>query len=228
MRASEIQHLTPKHEVTEFIEMAQKQFRYAYGVDFDPLPLAAISLTVRTWRRTEEVEAAHTLRYPRISDGEMFAANVATTRLILRCLHASYPAVDWMTLADDVTNPDRVAGQRTVSDLLGKARHKRWAATARRVIDMQEVHIREYGSDWCWCEAAFATMSPIWWGHPDWEQLVRAFIDGLSGQPPSAVDIEGLRNGLLVAPDELDPQILDWCTAQLIGYTRRERPIERR
>lgn len=212
--------------------MAQQRLRERYGSHFDPLPLVAISLTVRAWRRTDEAEDAHTRRYPvsdRITDGEMFAANVATTRLILERLQQSYPAVDWMTLADDVTNPDRVAGRRTVSHLLGKTRHKKWAAKARNVIESQEYLIGDHGPDYCWCEAYLGDLFGHWWGHPDWAALVAAFIETLTDSPPK-LSVSELRCGLLDAPDALDPEILDWCTSRLIGYTRvqTETPEESR
>lgn len=217
----EVVGLTAKQQFPEVIDMARQEVQGRYGSDVDPLPLAAIGLTLRAWRRSDEVEDAHTARHPvsdQITDGEMFAANVATTRLILERLQQSYPAVDWIRLADDVTNPDRVAGRRSVSHLLGRTRHKKWAAKARRVIESQQFSIGDYGSDYCWCEAYLGMSASNWWGHPDWPELVTRFIDNLNEAPPK-ITVEELRCGLLDAPDSVDPELLDWCTSQMIGHT---------
>jgi hypothetical protein len=213
------ERLTP-----EDIESARQKVRDHFGSDVDPLPLAAIGITVQVWRRTDELEDAHTIRFPakdRITDGEMFAANAATTRFILARIQPSYSAVDWLTLADDVTDPARFAGRRTVSHLLGSTRQKKWAARARRTIDYQAIIVKEYGPEICWLHAHFGS-THIWWGHPDWPALVATFIDGLRGEPPHASAAE-LHSGLLDSPDTMDPEILDWCTSQLIGYTLMRR-----
>ena len=97
-----------------------------------PIALAAIGFTRRVWRRdspNEYVEGAHAGRRSRISHGEMFAANAATTRLVLEHLRP-YPDVGWYALADAFVDPDRSAGRRTLVDLLGKTRHRRWARWA--------------------------------------------------------------------------------------------------
>jgi hypothetical protein len=106
-----------------------------YGTDFDVRMIASVGLARAAWRNTE-VEDAHAgngLR--RIDDGEMFAANVATTRLIHRYLDAS-SGIDWAGLANELVRSDRVAGARTVSDLLGEL-YDGWAEQSHALIETQ-------------------------------------------------------------------------------------------
>ena len=86
-----------KPEVSKAVAMMRERVQDHYGPDVDPLPLAASGLTQRAWRNAEAegVHGGGTDR--RISDGEMLAANVATTRLVLQNLR-SFPAVDWDAL----------------------------------------------------------------------------------------------------------------------------------
>ena len=189
-----------------------------YGPHVDLVGLAAIGITRRLWRNDEYgyVEEAHN----RITDGEMMAANVATTRLVLEVL-GTYPEVDWQTLADALTDPHRVAGRRTAVDLLGKTRHRRWASWARKFILAIPRVIDQHGAEYVVLGLANdGAVSADWWGGPSWPQLVDAFIAQRSADPPG-MSVEALRLGLLDAPDQVDPAILDWCTGvQLIGYTR--------
>lgn len=101
----------------EVLRLRHKLFE-TYGPDVDLLGLAAIGLTQRVWRSDfhGHTEDAH----HRITDAEMFAANVATTRLVLEHF-GSYPEVDWQSLSDAITDGDRVAGQRASAIYL--ARH---------------------------------------------------------------------------------------------------------
>lgn len=197
-----------------------------YGDDIDLLPLAALGIVRLAWRndRNGEVETAHITRISgrrdRISDGEMFAANVATTRLIRDHIRP-YPAVDWEALTEALIDPGRMAGRRSVVDLLGATRHQRWTRSATIFIDSIVNMIAKNGPDFALLLlAASGADYDNWWSGPRWQQLVDTFITELTEQPPG-MSLDDLRIGLLDAPDELDPAILDWCTDnQLIGYTR--------
>ena len=108
-----------------------------YGTDFDVRMIASVGLAKAAWRNTE-VEDAHAGNgLGRIHDGEMFAANVATTRLIHRHLNASSD-IDWAGLANELVRPDRVAGARTVSDLLGEL-YDGWAEQSHALIETQRL-----------------------------------------------------------------------------------------
>lgn len=150
----------------------------------------------------------------------MFAANVATTRLVLDHL-GSYPEVDWQKMANAFTDPSRVAGRRSVINLLGKTRHKRWATWAKKFIFAIGTVIDQDGADAVLVGlAGDGACYDTWWAGPRWPQLVDAFIAQRTADPP-LITVQELRSSLLDAPDRLDPAILDWCTdAQLIGYTR--------
>ncbi|HEY1840021.1 MAG TPA: hypothetical protein VGG53_07295 [Mycobacterium sp.] len=148
----------------------------------------------------------------------MFAANVATTRLVLEYLRP-FPAVDWNALGNALVDPDRVAGRRTVSDLFGEM-YDEWVDTAHSVIDTQRDMMSQCGPDFVlWFDADSSLNSNYWWGSPLWPTLVAAFINGLTESPPGT-NIEELRRGLIDAPNAMDPEVLDWCVSHLIGYTR--------
>jgi len=68
--------------------------------------------------------------------------------------------------------------------------------------------------------ASFPLLHDDWRAGPGWPRLVDAFINQLSEHPPG-MTIGELRDGLLNAPDMMDPEVLDWCvTDQLLGYRR--------
>jgi hypothetical protein len=224
-----IDTLTPEPETptdaTDVVAMSVEMLRFLvgeYGAAVDLPPLAAIGITTAAWRRHRDghAEEAHGgLRRSRINDGEMFAANVANTRLVLHHLRGSQ--VDWQAMADEFVDPNRVVGQRTFSDLLGAARHRRWSSRAWRYIAGIGAIADQHGMQYALLTQAFiGGHQPIWWGSPRWPQLVEAFIDQLTNRPPG-MTAEDLRDGLLDGPDRLPTEILDWCaSSQLIGYTR--------
>lgn len=207
-------------------EMLRHNLTDRYGDNVDLIALAALGITRLAWRsdRSGHVEAAHATRLhggrDRISDGEMFAANVATTRLILSYIHA-YPDANWDALAHALVDPSRIAGRRTIVDLLGKTRHRRWAMSAGMFIDGIVNMIEKHGTEFTLLFHAVAGAEyDRWWSGPRWQELVDNFMGQLTDDPPG-LRRDDLRAGLLEAPDQLDPYILDWCTdEQLIGYTR--------
>jgi hypothetical protein len=128
---------------------------------------------------------------------------------------------NWEALADAFTDPKRVAGRRTLVDLLGKTRHRKWMRWAWSAIAVIEVMGKKYGPEYVLLNlASFPLLHDDWWAGPRWPALVDAFINQLREHPPG-MTIDELRDGLLNAPDMMDPEVLDWCvTDQLIGYTR--------
>jgi hypothetical protein len=206
-----------KPEVSKAVAMMRERVQDHYGPDVDPLPLATIGLTQRAWRNAEAegVHGGGTDR--RISDGEMFAANVATTRLVLQNLR-SFPAVDWDALANALVDSDRFAGRRTVSDLLGES-YDEWVDTAHSVIATQRDMVSQYGPDFVLWFNVDSSIGSNWWGSPRWPRWVAAFTDGLTELPPGT-NIEKLRRGLTDAPDAMDSKILDWCVSHRIRDTR--------
>lgn len=189
-----------------------------YGPDVDLLNLAAIAITRRAWRSDYYglIEDAHR----RISDGEMFAANVATTRLVQGYLDP-YPNVRWQDLADAFTDPNRIAGQRTLVDLLGKTRHRRWAKWSGKFIAAISRVVIEDGADSVLVGLADdGTYYDSWWSGPRWLPKVDAFVARLTTRPPG-MSVDELRTGLIEGPDRMETTVLEWCTStQLIGYTR--------
>jgi hypothetical protein len=142
------------------------------------IALAAIGITRHAWRSDWNgyVEDAHTVaasrRRTRIIDGEMFAANAATTRFVLEHL-SSYPDVDWEELADAFIDPNRIAGRRTLVDLLGTTRHSRWARWAWKYITTVGWMVTNYGPEYTLIlQANEGTRCDYWWAGPNWSELV--------------------------------------------------------
>jgi hypothetical protein len=196
--------------------------------------LAAIGLAHEFWRGQEgTVEAAHIDR--RISDGEMFAANVVATRICLEQLRrwqlghfdpkavaAQYPEAVAAQLSGELRVAHWEGGHlsyRDAADLLGPY-YDAWrsaiADEARQLSDrIVEQGLLEVLAKY----ADFASLAaPHWWGGPGWPAMVDAFVDAMEGLPPGLPD--GLRNRqtvrrlLLDAPGVLGTEALQWCVEQ--------------
>ncbi|MCV7254722.1 hypothetical protein H7J86_21405 [Mycobacterium hackensackense] len=189
-----------------------------YGPELDFIGLAAIGLTRLAWRSDEHglIEEAH----HRITDGEMFAANVATTRLFRQHLE-SYPHVNWQLLANEVTQEERLAAGRTLADLLGKTRYRRWARWASKFIAAIERVIEHDSPESVLVGLAVAGKAyDRWWSGPQWPLVVDTFIAQITSVPPQ-VSTSELRADLLTAPDLIAPSVLEWCVdVQQIGATQ--------
>lgn len=213
---------------------AGRQLIAKYGRGVDLIALAAIGITRRAWRNDWHgyIEDAHSgtglRRRRRITDGEMFAANVATTRLVLEHIR-KYPAVNWEALADAFVDPHRKAGQRTLTDLLGKKRYRRWSYWAWNHIAATEINVCAHGGKEVMVLYAVEGASyDDWWAGPRWPGIVDAFIDQLGTSPP-VMTKTALREQLLDTPDALPPELLDWCiTNQHLRYTTDRWHAERR
>ncbi len=204
-------------DVGQAVQEMRRLLSQRYGEDVDPLPLAAIGLAQRAWRNIE-VEGVHGgPASSSISDGEMFAANVATTRLVSTHLR-SFPTVDWDALIASLIDPDRIAGRRSVRDLLGDS-YQSWSDTVYGVIGTQQEFMARYGAEFfVWFNASCSLQSTEWWGSPEWPAIAEKFVEDLKESPPG-IDPTFLRKCLIDAPDELDPEILEWCVDRSIGYT---------
>lgn len=181
-----------------------------YGVDVDPIPLAAIGLTLRVWRRSENQEAEMAHMEGTISNSEMFAANVATTRLA-QIFWRRFPDMDWDGLADAIVDPSRCAGGRTIAGLLGH-RYPAWAWDAHSLVLTQGDLAADNGLDWVlWMNAA--TSDSRWWGSPGWPQRVdRVFAK--QSESPAGESLGTMKATFLNAPDDLPVEQLEWFLRQ--------------
>ncbi|WP_063047584.1 hypothetical protein [Nocardia pseudovaccinii] len=200
----------------------------------DPRPVAAYSMMLGLWRNTivEDAHAGDGL--DRISDGEMFAANVATFRLIrdfLETAQCSYCGhIKWSLLRDRLIYPNRIAaGSRTVSDLLGE-HYERWTEEASGAFAYYAELTESDDHDMEWfitAKGCFGSVQRNWFGLPDWPGVVDAFLAKEHGgvtskrpRDPFPIPAEDLRAGLLDGPDRMDPEVLNWCITDGIGYMR--------
>lgn len=203
-----------QEELVEELALAKQRVCESFRREItDPLPLLAIGLTHSAWRNTL-VEDAHAGPRSRFHDGEMFAANVANTRLIYEHL-ASYPDIDWRALADTFVDPHRVLAGRTIADLLGKTRHKAWEKEARKWIEAMPYVIGHFGAElalWGLANGSqpFPGARPEWWGSPWWPEFIERFSASLTDNPPG-ISVEALRAALLDRPEDIDPEVLLWC-----------------
>ncbi len=185
------------------------------GPDPDLVPVAAVGLTRAAWRDTA-VENAHASNgLGRISDAEMFAANAATTRLVLSYL-ADDP-IDWSGLADDLVRTDRLAGPRSVEDLLGEL-YECWAEEARAIVELREELSTTRGRRWVLLMNALYARETDWWGMPSWPAKVERFLSELGHDCPASTTTEKLASLLVQEPDRASLEILDWCLTHGLSY----------
>jgi hypothetical protein len=145
-----------------------------------------------------------------ISDGEMFAANVATTRLA-QIFWRRFPDVDWHGLADAIVDPSRLAGGRTFVGLLGD-RFAAWAWDAHSLVLTQRDLAADNGLDWVlWMNAA--TSDSRWWGSPSWPHRVERLF-AKQNESPSGETLSTMRASFLNAPDDLPVEQLEWFLRQ--------------
>lgn len=215
--------MTPERE----LRLIRDELLQRFGPFPDLVTLAAQGLCTALWRNAG-VEDVHGGRDSRIHDGEMFAANVATTRLIRSCLECveyyetddgwSDPEhmIDWETMAYGLLDPDRIAaGTRSVADLLGPA-YDEWVAGAESAIDYLADLEAERGRDYVLMRYACAA-DPAFWGGPSWPWTVETFVKYVNPEPPGIARAE-LWRALLEAPDRMDPEILSWCVSEGIQF----------
>ncbi|MBF6405086.1 hypothetical protein IU442_27150 [Nocardia cyriacigeorgica] len=213
----------------------------------DQVAAAAYSMVPAVWRNTLVEDAHATNGLDRISDGEMFAANVATFRMARDFLAAKdrrYPA--WRRLSREVVRADRIAaGTKTVADLLGEY-YQEWAEHAAGTVMYYAELTKQDDHDMDWfvaVKSCFGSVRANWFGMPNWVRLVDAFVDKhFSGSHPLEeydaddfdrypslveharqprvlpIPAEELRAGLLDGPDRMDPDVLDWCIDDGIGF----------
>lgn len=182
--------------------------RHAERFGADQLPAAAYSMVLGAWRTTlvEDAHAGDGLN--RISDGEMFAANVAAFRIMRGFLAAADRSPEaWQRLAHTLADPERVAaGRRTVADLLGE-HYREWAADCASAVRYYAALTGPAEHDMAWfiaVKSCFGAVSGDWFGMPGWARVVEAFSGRADPALPDAV-----RAALLTAPDQLDPADLE-------------------
>ncbi|KAA8890584.1 hypothetical protein F3087_04775 [Nocardia colli] len=223
--------------------------RHARRIGADQLAVAAYSMVLGVWRNTIVEDAHASSGLGRISDGEMFAANVAIFRMMCDFLGAAdrtYAA--WHRLSREVIRPDRIAaGSRTVADLLGEY-YEEWARDAASAV-MYYAELTEcddHDMEWFIAvKSCFGSVQGNWFGMPDWPRVVDAFVGkGFSGLRPLEeydeseiersprlverartprvlpIPAEELSAGLLDGPDRMDPEVLGWCIGDGIGFIR--------
>ncbi|MGY1896338.1 hypothetical protein [Nocardia gipuzkoensis] len=199
------------------IEALRSAFWSTVGDEADPVLFAAAAIAQRAWRNSE-VELAHAGDgLNRISDGEMFAANVVMFRIVRD--HLRMPGSEWSELASELIRADRVIAGRTAADLLGTL-HEPWTHTVTSVFDTCSQIEGQHGRDYLiGMNAALASLrvSATDWRMPQWPAVVDAFVNDLDSTPP--VDTEDLRRELMTAPDTLGGKVLQWCIDQGIGFT---------
>ncbi|RBY83554.1 hypothetical protein DQ238_00175 [Geodermatophilus sp. TF02-6] len=175
---------------------------------------ASIGIVRGMWRNSP-VENAHTgSELNRISDGEIFAANVALTRLSLERYRPT-GGTDWQALFDAVTDPDRVrAGNRTTGDLVDEL-YEEWYEHAARATDGLWSAEERYGARQAHLMLVLGGVGEQWRGAPWWPDCVAEF----AREHPSQFTVEELRL-LVEAPDALGPETLERAVDAGIGFTR--------
>jgi hypothetical protein len=203
--------------------------------------LAAIGLAHDFWRgQWATVEEAHIHRPPhrirRISDGEMFAANIKVTRIILEKLRSGF---DLHRIVERLTDPSEFrvghwvgteVRYRDVAVLLGPY-YDEWCTAVRDKAEWISNQISEDGLGEVLAKYAnfAAFVAPHWWSGPDWPTMVNAFLDEIDepppGLPPALRDQEVVRRILLNNPALLGTEALEWFVRQ--GLREALTPAER-
>lgn len=159
--------------------------------------LVSIGLVHDFWRgQWATVEEAHIHRPPlrirRMSDGDMFAANIKVTRILLGQLRLGF---DLERIVERLTDPTELrVGHwvgteicyRDVADLLGPY-YDVWCAAVRDKAEWISNQVAEDGPAEVLAKYAnfAALVAPHWWSGPDWPAMVDAFVDVMDGLPPS-------------------------------------------
>lgn len=195
--------------------------------------LVAIGLAHDFWRgQWATVEEAHIHRPPhrlrRISDGEMFAANVGVTRIMLDEMRSGF---DPERIVELLTDPNAVRvghwvgaemQHRDVPDLLGPY-YDQWRTDVSEEADRISDRISKDGYVETLSMYAFfaSTIANHWWGGPGWSFVVTAFLDQIDELPPGLpLDLQDhgvVRRLLLDAPDALGTEALEWFVHQGLG-----------
>ncbi|WP_067650215.1 hypothetical protein [Nocardia harenae] len=209
---------SPLDMATWTLEQGREYYatRHAERFGADQLPAAAYSMVLGAWRTTlvEDAHAGDGLN--RISDGEMFAANVGAFRIMRAFLTAADRSPEaWQRLSHTLVDPERVAaGRRTVADLLGE-HYREWAADCAEAVRYYARLTGPDDHDMAWfiaVKSCFGAVSGNWFGMPGWARVVEAFAARAEPALPETV-----RSTLLTAPDRLDPVQLERYVRAGIG-----------
>lgn len=186
--------------------------------DADVVAVAATSVVHQVWRNTV-VEWAHGGDgLGRISDGEMFSANVTLTRLVQGLLDLG--GTDWMAVYDALTGPGLRLASRSTADLLGDA-YDEWLDGLDRALGSLDALQDRLGPDLLVWLHTMQGVSTCWWGTPWWPDCVAAFVDEAEDTPDLAelaADAARWAPALIDAPDQLSPQELEAFVTAGLGY----------
>ncbi|MGY0479532.1 hypothetical protein ACW5SQ_09320 [Mycobacteroides abscessus] len=197
--------------------------------------LIAIGLAHDFWRgQWSTVEEAHIHRPPhrirRISDGEMFAANIKVTRIMLEEFRSGF---DLERVVQRLTEPGQLrVGRwegtelchRDVTDLLGPY-YEEWCGAVQKKAEWISNQISEDGLREVLVKyVTFANLvAPHWWSGPDWPEMVTTFLDTVDelppGLPPALQDRDVMHRILLSSPDSLGTEALEWLVCKGLRKT---------
>ena len=174
--------------------------------------IAAGSIVRMLWRNSPVEDAHAGSGLARITDGEMFSANVVLTRLVGQ-LYDPAGGTNWQAVFDAVTAPDRVlAGDRTTADMAGGL-YGEWCTYAARATDTLWAREDRYGARRAHLMLVLGGVFERWWGAPCWPDCVAEFARTHPGEF-SAADLQLLTD----APDELSPAALGRAVDLGIGF----------
>jgi hypothetical protein len=122
-------------------------------------------------------------------------------------------------IAFDVVDKDRLAGARTVGDLIGEENYEDWQHGVFGGFVATKAMFDDGGWDlvvWQW---ALIGLNSRWWGHPRWPDKVAGFFaDEVGTDTPPGMTLDALRAALLDAPETLSVEVLQWCVDHTIAY----------
>lgn len=164
------------------IEALRSTFRSTVGDEADPVLFAAAAIAQRTWRNSE-VELAHAgIGRNRISDGEMFAANVVMFRIVRD--HLRMPGSKWSELESEFMRTGR-----TVADHLGTPHDPGPTSSPACPTPVRRSRAGTDATTLIAMNAALALVGvrDTVWGMPRWPAVVEAFINDLDSTPARPV-----------------------------------------
>lgn len=158
-----------------------------------------------------------------ISDAQMMRANVASTRLIAATLVEDI--VDWREVAVLLTDPGRLLGEATLSEMVGVgnlAKLRTHALGAATYLG----DLSAAGRGWLRTYLACSGATREWFGVPWWPQHVGMFVSEVTDSdsrlhcsyrdrkaklPAPPMTLDRIADWLVLAPEALPVEVLAWC-----------------